>query len=630
MPRCEMRRFIGRLVTSFRSGRAESDLSREISGHLQLLEDDFVAKGMSREDARYAARRAFGGVEQAKEHQRDARSFRRLAGWPMDLRLGVRMLVKSPGLTVTAVIAMAVAFGAGATYLQFVNGMLRPALAFPGGDRLVGIVTRDLERNAFEKRGLHDFRAWREQLELIEYVGAWQAVGDDVQTDDGRAEPADGARITASAFRLLPSSPLLGRPLVDADESGSAPPVVVIGEALWASRFNRDPQIIGRTLTIAKERYAIVGVMPKAFGFPVNHNLWMPFRDDGAPLKRGEGPPITVFGRLAPDVKLAAAQAELAAVTASAASADRESQLRLRVELRTYVASLASSVDTSAQYIALYALNLAFIALLVLCSANVATLVFGRTVTREAELTVRTALGASRGRVVSQLVAEALVLASVAAVAGLGTARVALGWVRTAWEQGQGSAMPFWWDEHIGLETVLYTALLVTIAALMIGGIPALKATGAEMQQRLKNAGAGSTMTFGGLWTSVIVAQVALTVVFLLSVVSLGWTMLAVQQQYIDVSFTRSDYLVACTGCRCRFRHGTRRDGAGQRSAAPTGRRRPRRDLSRSRGVPAASAPDSGRGPRDVYGPAARLRLRATGIRVRQRRLLDQDPAHRP
>jgi putative ABC transport system permease protein len=541
----DMRRSVRRFLTLFRSGKAESDLAREIGGHLQLLEDDFVAKGMSRDDAHFAARRAFGGVEQAKQLQRDARTFRFLAGWSMDLALGVRMLVKSPGLTVIAVIALAVAFGAGATYLQFINGMVRPSLTFAGGDRLVGIITHDLENNAVERRNLHDYRAWREQLTLMEHIGASQDLAADIETEDGRAEPADGARLSSSAFQLVPASPLMGRPLVDADENAASPPVAVIGETLWESRFNRDPSILGRAVTIAKTRYTIVGVMPKAFAFPVNQNLWIPFRDDGAPVKRGEGPPISVVGRLAPGVTLDAAQAELTAVTRRAASEEPLSNQRLQPVVRGYVASLRSRLDVGMQMMALYMVNLVFIALLLLCSANVATLVFGRTVTREGEITVRTALGASRGRIVSQLVAEAAVLASIAAIAGLGFARYALGWVRLAWEQGQGSAMPFWWSERLTVETFFYTALLVIIAALMIGGIPALKATGPEMQMRLKDAGAGSTMKFGGLWTSVIVLQVAFTVVFLLSVVSLGWTMYGIMQQYNDVAFERRDYLVA-------------------------------------------------------------------------------------
>ena len=115
------RRVVLRLVSFFRSARAEADLAREIAAHLQLLEDQFVADGMTREDARYAARRAFGGVEQVKEHQRDARSFRWLAGWPMDLKLGVRMLAKTPGLTAVAVTALAVAIGAGAAYVEFMR-----------------------------------------------------------------------------------------------------------------------------------------------------------------------------------------------------------------------------------------------------------------------------------------------------------------------------------------------------------------------------------------------------------------------------------------------------------------------------------------------------------------------------
>ena len=543
----EMRRFIRRFVALFRSAKAESELKREINGHLQLLEDDFVAKGMSREDAHFAARRAFGGVEQAKELQRDARSFRYLAGWSMDLTLGVRMLVKSPGLTVIAVIALAVAFGAGASYLQFINGMISPSLTFPGGDRLIGIVTRDLEKSSLDRRSLHDYRAWREQLTLVEHIGASQDVADEVETEDGRAERADGVRISPSAFRLVPASPLVGRPLVDTDENLSSPQVVVIGEALWESRFNRDPKILERTVTIARTKYAIVGVMPKAFGFPVNQNLWVPFRDEGAPVKRGEGPPLTVFGRLKPGVTLDAAQTELAAVTMRASQADPGSSQRLVPAVKAYVPSLRTAFDAgiSAQILFLYVVNLAFMALLLLCAANVATLVFGRTVTREAEITVRTALGASRGRVVSQLVAEAAVLASIAAIAGLGFARYTLGWVRRAWEQGQGSAMPFWWSERLTVETFLYTALLVVIAALMIGGIPALKATGPEMQTRLKDAGAGSTMKFGVLWTGIIVLQVAFTVVFMLSVVSLGWTMYLIQQQYNDVAFERRDYLVA-------------------------------------------------------------------------------------
>jgi len=540
-----LRRFANRLSALFHAGRAEDELSREIRAHLQLLEDKFVAQGMSTEDARYAARREFGGVEQAMEHQRDARSFRSLAGWPMDMKLGARMLIKSPGLTVIAVIALAVAFAGGATYLEFVDGLLRPTLAFPGGDRLVGIRSRDLAKNSVERRVLHDFRTWREELTLIEHLGASQEIHGDVTTDDGRAQSVDGVRISASAFRLVPAAPLMGRPLVAADEDVSAPPVAVIGEALWHTRFNSDPLIVGRTVTIENGRYTIVGVMPKAFGFPKNQNLWVPFRDAGQPIDRGEGPSIAIFGRLIEGASIDVAQAELAVVTARTAAANPASNQHLRPEVKPYVPSLSSAIDSRGQIIFLYAVNLVFILLLGVCAANVATLVFGRTVTREAEITVRTALGATRGRIVSQLVSEAMVLASVAAVVGLAAASIGLRFVRSAWEQGQGSAMPFWWDDRLSLETIIYTALLALVAALIVGGVPGLKATGPQMQSRLKQAGAGSTMRFGKLWTSIIVGQVSVTVLFLVSVVAMAWSIAAVFRQYEDVAFKRGDYLAA-------------------------------------------------------------------------------------
>jgi hypothetical protein len=155
-----LRRFTLRLLSVFRSTRAEADLSRELTAHLQLLEDRFVADGMSRDDARFAARRAFGGqVEQVKERQRDARAFRWIGESWLDLKLGVRMMVKYPGLTVIAVFALAVAIGAGTAYLEFMNDLVRPKFAFEGGDRIVRIQNFDLATGEPEGRALFDYQA---------------------------------------------------------------------------------------------------------------------------------------------------------------------------------------------------------------------------------------------------------------------------------------------------------------------------------------------------------------------------------------------------------------------------------------------------------------------------------------
>ena len=536
----QLRRAFSRFVNSFRTGRAETELSREITAHLQLLEDQFVAKGMTRDEARYAAKRAFGGVEQAKELQRDARSFRWLAGWPMDLKLGARMLVKSPGITVIAVIALAVAFGAGATYLEFVNGLVRPALRFPGGDRLVGIASTNVTTGFREFRVVDHFKTWREHSTLIELLGGYQSIHShrDIVSDDGRGVRPEGVRVSAVAFQLVPSAPLLGRPLVAGDEHPSAPLVAVIGESFWTSHFHRSPDVVGQSLTIDNERYTIVGVMPRSFRFPVNHVLWVPLRIDD-PAR----PWVTVFGRLREGASIDAAQAEIDAVSRRVATPAGAERRVIRSQVDAYVPALTGSIEFDGDNsLALYAVNLVFVAFLCVCAANVATLVFGRTIARQGEIAVRGALGASRGRIVSQLVAEALVLTSVAALAGLGFTKLLLRWVEPIWRQGQGSEMPFWWNERLDVDTILYTAVLAVVAALIVGGVPGLKATGRDMQGRLKLAGGAGTLQFGRLWTYIIVLQVAFTVVFLLGVVAMGWSFRGITEQFENVAFERAHY----------------------------------------------------------------------------------------
>ena len=543
-----MRRFFRRLVTLFRGNAAETSLSREIDAHLHLLEDDFVAQGMSRDEARYAAKRAFGGVEQAKEHQRDARTFRWLAGWPMDMKLGIRMLAKSPGLAIIAVVALAVAIGGGAAYLEFVQDLLHPKLPIPGGERIVGIQVWDQQKGEAQRQALHDYALWRGGNTTLEHIGAGRRLTTNLITGDGRAEPARGVEVTASMFRMIPTRPLLGRTLTEEDARPAAPPVAVIGHGLWRARFNADPDVVGKTMHLGETAYTVVGVMPQGFAFPVNHDLWTPFKVDAAGLARGAGPEIRMFGMLREDVPAEAAGAELERqLKADLALAGVPNAQFLRADVRPYVESLlAGDGESNLQRLVLYSVNIFFIGLLGICGANVATLVFARTATREAEITVRTALGASRGRISAQLFAEALVLTCLAAGVGLLGGSIAVKWATAIFaEVASGAPLPFWWDEGLSVSTVAYAFALAVVAALLIGVIPALKATGPALQGRLREAGAGgSSLKFGGLWTGVIIGQVALTMIFLLSVFSLGYSAFSGLHAY-DVTFTRQHYVTA-------------------------------------------------------------------------------------
>ncbi|HEX7241751.1 MAG TPA: ABC transporter permease, partial [Longimicrobiaceae bacterium] len=527
-----------------RPDRLEAEMDEEMRFHMEMEAERLAREqGLEPREARRRAAVLFGGVDRYKEEGRDVRGITRLAGMSLDFRLGVRMLLRSPGLTAVAVLALSVAIGGGAAYLEFVNDLIRPRLPFPDGGRVVGIYVRDAASGKTEQRTAHDFLAWRGELESVRDLGAFQPLERNLITPDGRTEPVEGVEISASAFRVTRVPPLLGRPLVEADEEPGAPPVAVLGHDLWRSRFGGDPGAVGRTVRLGSAPVTVVGVMPPGFAFPVNHGLWVPLRLDGSALRRGEGPAIRMFGRLAPGVGLGAAQAELGAAGLRAAAGSPDAK-NLRPFVEPYVESLWSSApDGVLQMRMMYALNLFFLGLLGVCGANVATLVFARTMTRAGEITVRTALGASRGRIAAQLFAEALVLTSVAALVGLAAAALGLRWVKAALV-AEGAVPPFWWDDRLAPETLLYAVVLAVLAAVVVGVVPALRATGPRLQAGLKHAAAGGSGTgFGGVWTGVIVTQVALTVVFLLVVVSVGWNVRVGRYGAPGLRFAAAEYL---------------------------------------------------------------------------------------
>ncbi|MGE5833322.1 MAG: ABC transporter permease [Acidobacteriota bacterium] len=457
------------------------------------------------------------------------RPFHWLAGWPMDLKLGVRMLAKTPGLTVVGVIALAVAIGAGAAFLEFTNDLLNPTLDVPGADRIVGVRAWNYDRRADETWRLKDFAVWRAHAQLLEDFGAARSMRRDLATPDGRIEPVRAVEISAAAFRLIPARPTIGRTISPEDEQPSAPPVAVIGHQVWKSRFNTDPDVVGMIARLGSTDYTVVGVMPEGFGFPVNQNLWVPLKNVEAVTE--------IFGRLKAGATIDAAQAELRALTGPP-------QGKVSVLVRPYIDSIVDEDRQSSEALAFRALNLVFVLLLGICAANVATLVFARTAMREAEISLRTAIGATRGRITAQLFAEALVLAVVAAFAGLSAAKFVGRWAKSLWEQGIGPA-PFWWDDGLGYSTILYAFALAVFAALVVGVVPALKATGRHLQSAMRDVSSGtSTMKFGGIWTGVIITQAAITVVFIATIAALGWVNLQARKGG-DVIYPRDRLLTA-------------------------------------------------------------------------------------
>jgi putative ABC transport system permease protein len=427
----------------------------------------------------------------------------------LDFKLGLRMLRRYPGITAIGTVAMAMAIALGMLYVEGLTKGLHPTLPVASGDRIVTVRYWDIGTRTVEEQSLHDFAMSRTTVKTIEQFGAALVFTRNVVTEDHQVEPVRGAEVTANAFTLVGMTPLLGRTLTARDEQPAEPLAVVIGERLWTTRFARDPSAVGRSVKVGTADATIVGVMPERFGFPVNQHLWLPLRTDGSLLAPRTGPPVTLFGRLAPGVSLRQAQAEIDGMTAGLAAANREAYKNLQPWVVGYGTPPLEG-DTPMIANVLYAANTFFLLLLAVICTNVATLVFARTATRAWEVAVRNALGASRGRIIAQLFTEALVLTALAAALGTALAKLALRWGVTGIG---GDVLPFWVNDSLSLTTMLYAGLLTVVAAVIVGVLPALRVTRLNLQDGLRREqGASANLRFGGVWTTVIVAQVAITV----------------------------------------------------------------------------------------------------------------------
>ena len=528
-----VRRFFLRLLSFFRPDAAEAELSREIRSHLQLLEDRFIAEGLPKDEARLAARRAFGGVEQVKEHQRAARGFRWLDNWRIDVKLGARMLTKYPGLSIIGGLGLAVGVGIGAAFFAMFYSMLYATLPVERGDRIVALENWDIDVNNEMLQSMHDLLVWQREMKTVEEIGAFRTIGRNLIIPGGSAEPVQVAQVTAAGFDITGVAPVIGRSIVEADENVTAPPVVVIGYDVWQSRFAGDASVLGRELRLGNVVHTIVGVMPEGFAFPVNHRYWIPLSTDTSAFGRREGPAVFIFGRLRDDVTMEQAQAELSALGAQAAAAFPLTHARLQPRVMPYAHAILDIQGTTTWEMAMLQSMMSLLAVII--AVNVGVLVYARTATRQREIAVRGALGASRRRIVGQLFIEGLVLSGMASIAGIGLARfgMAQGYAIFA-EEGNG-ALPYFIDLGIPFAAYVYIAVLTLFAAVVSGVLPALHATGRGVQDTLKQASGTDGLRLGRTWTILIIAQVGIAVAGLPATVNISWS-------GIKGSMTRANY----------------------------------------------------------------------------------------
>ncbi len=500
-----------RLHLLFARRAAESRMDEELAFHIDMETKRLLREhGLLPDEARRRAVAMFGGVTQHRESLRDGRGLAWFNGLSLDMKLGARMLAKYPGLTIIGGLAMAFSIWAGALVFEGVHLFVSPSLPLPGGDRIVMLQNWDAAASNTEERALYDFGVWRSSLRSVTDLGAYRDVARNLVLSPEDVQVAHVAEISASAFRISSAKPLLGRVLAERDERAGAPPVVLLGYDVWRTRFAGDARVVGRTVQIDDAFATIVGVMPEGYKFPVSHEMWMPLHVTAYERGPRAGPGVTIFGRLADGATLEAAQTELTTIGKRMAAEHRETHEHLQPKVGRFPELFFN--PSAANQALMRSFNVFALLLVLLLCSNVALLLFARAATRESELIVRSALGASRNRLVAQLFAEALVLGGVAAVVGLGAVAFTLKRWGAGYLEANLGTLPYWVNPHLTFTTALYACLLTVIGAVVAGVIPGLKVT-RGLGARLKEGTAGSGLRFGGVWTAVIVAQVAVTVV---------------------------------------------------------------------------------------------------------------------
>jgi putative ABC transport system permease protein len=427
-----------------------------------------------------------------------------------EARLALRLIAKQPILSATIILALATGICFATMGFTFRDELLNSTLPYQAGPRIarVYVLNRDGARLDLD---LERYRALRDRATSFEHVGAVSSRPFTITHRPGEVEQIHGAVITPRSMRWLDAVPLAGRALIAADGEAGAERVVLIRESLWRRRYSADRKMIGRPITVGGVPRIVVGIMPDTFEFPDSGELWLPLDELtlGGTMQAAM-PGLRIFGVLKPGVTFEAANSEANALSSQLpTSADAEGIARLLIRPFT-----ADSDDTD---VAINALVFVLVMVLLVVASNVATLVFARTWARAPELAVRTALGASRARVVGQLFVETLLLGSIAAVIGLVTAYSALRYFR-----GSLEGWPFWITLQPTPRTAVFVVFLTLLVSVVAGLFPALRVTRHDLRNSLQ---AGRGFAFGGFGKAgafLLVVEIALSVALLNGAVTMA------------------------------------------------------------------------------------------------------------
>jgi predicted permease len=491
------------------SARRERRLDEEIRNHLDLLADQYVADGMTPAEARQAARRAFGGVEQMKESYRDQRGLPLVDALTQDFRFAIRLLNRNRGFAVTAVLVLGIGIGVNNMLFTLLNAHTLRGLPMPASHRVLWLSTVD-DRGRDRGLSFADYQDVAAGVQHYAGIAAFESEPMVIAGDGRAADRLDGAYVTANAFDLLDIKPLLGRSVAASDDRPGAAGVAVLTRTAWESRYGADAGAVGRTMTLNGLPVTLIGVIPDRSGFPSTAQIWMPLAQlPGVTTRTRDARTLQVFGRVADGARVDEAIVEVTGIADRLAGEHPDTSRNTRARV---VPINSRFLGNARDGVWRAFITVGFIVVLISC-ANVANLMLDRSLLRARELAIRASVGGSRTRLFRQLLVEGMVIAAFGAGTGL---LVAIGGVRVFRRAIPGDALPYWFDYSIDWRVL--TALIGVSAAtvLVFALVPAIQASRTDVLTVLKEGGRpGRPGRRRVVSTMFLAAQLALAVVLL-------------------------------------------------------------------------------------------------------------------
>jgi len=506
-----LRAFLLRLRGVFGNGAREREMQEELASHVQMHIEDNVRAGMTPEEARRQALLKLGGVEQTKEAVRDQQSLPFLESLLQDTRYALRLLRKSPGFTIVAVVTLGMAIGANTATYSASNTYLRNPVSFPELDRLVAVLNQAPgQTEGWTEVTPGDFADWQARSRSFESIGAYDWVDLNI-TGIGEPVRVQGFRVTANFFDVLRASPLYGRTFVSSEDAAGHEHVAILSARLWKRQFASDPNVVGRTVRLGGIPTQIIGVMQDNVRFPFGAEIWVPLVFTPQEKTERTVHELVALARLKPGVTLTQAQAEMRTIQDGLRASFPEKETGWSVLLMP----LGEFVAGPGRGYMLMLLGAVGFVLLIACT-NVMNLLFARSTTRQTEYAIRVALGASRHRLVRQALVESVLLGMAAMLVGLLLGDWWIYLIRAGMPPEVARYIPGWDQVRLDRGVFLYTFLVAFLAGILAGIVPALFGSSSDPNAALKESGRGGmSVARTRLRNGFVVAEIALSLVLI-------------------------------------------------------------------------------------------------------------------